>query len=189
MKAGRKPGAGAKLTSADLVSLGLLSRGPAHGHEVWSRLNAHDVQDWAEVSRAQIYYSLDKLAQRGLIRAVSGEGRADRRTWRISAEGQRALTDALSSATWARNRVVSPFNTWVALSEHAWPAVRARVLSERRRFLGKEITREQATAAELADRSAELPGVAVARAMVDLAIRQMATELAWLDELEATLGT
>ena len=132
MAAGRKPGTRGRLTSADLVSLGLLSQGPAHGHEIWSRLAAHDVQDWAEVSRAQVYYSLGKLSDRGMIRAVAGEGRADRRTWRITAEGQRALTDALSDSAWARNSVVSPFITWLALSEHAWPAVRKRVVDRTR---------------------------------------------------------
>jgi DNA-binding PadR family transcriptional regulator len=184
VSAGRKPGTKGKLTSADLVSLGLLSQGPAHGHEIWTRLAAHDVQDWAEVSRAQVYYSLGKLAERGMIRAVAGEGRADRRTWRITAEGQRALTDSLSASHWARNRVVSPFITWLALSDHAWPAVRDRIIDERRAFLNAEVERERATLDALRRIPSSERGVIIARQMVELVIQQFVLELDWLEDLE-----
>jgi DNA-binding PadR family transcriptional regulator len=189
VSAGRKPGARGRLTSADLVALSLLSNGPAHGHEIWTRLAAHDVQDWAEVSRAQVYYSLGKLANRGMIRAVAGEGRPDRRTWRITAEGQRALTDSLSGSRWAQNRVVSPFITWLALSEHAWPAVRKRIIAERSAFLGSEIERERATLESLRRTSSEERGVILARQMVELVIQQFVLELDWLDDLESTTST
>ena len=78
MTAGRRPGRKRSLTDADLVTLGVLSRGPAHGHAIWSGLAAHDVEDWAAVSRAQVYYSLGKLADQGLIRAAQ-ETKADTR--------------------------------------------------------------------------------------------------------------
>ena len=188
MSAGRKSGTRGKLTSADLVSLGLLTRGPAHGHEIWTRLASHDVQDWAAVSRAQVYYSLGKLADRRMIRVVTSEERPNRRTWRITAEGRRALTDALSSSTWARSRVVSPFITWMALSEHAWPAVRKRIVIERRKFLDEEIARERATLASLRRISSAERGVILARQMVELVIQQFVLELDWLDDLEGSLG-
>jgi DNA-binding PadR family transcriptional regulator len=194
VSAGRKRGARGKLTSADLVSLGLLTHGPAHGHEIWTRLSAHDGQalsllGGAEVSRAQVYYSLDKLAARGLIRSVTSDGRADRRTWRITAEGQRALTDALSGSHWAENRVVSPFITWLALSEHAWPAVRKRIIAERRAFLDAEIARERATLDSLRRISSVERGVILARQMVELVIQQFVLELDWLDDLESAVSS
>ena len=187
MTAGRRPGTRGRVTDADLVVLGILTNGPAHGHGMWSELSDCDVEDWAEVSRAQVYYSLGKLADRDLIRPAknaSTETRRERRTWCITPQGRRALKSALSSDHWARERRVQPFLTWVAWSELAQPAARKKVLAERRAFLESEVARERETLAAVRRMPEDTPAIGVTKSMVNQAIRQMRLELEWLDELD-----
>ena len=55
------------LTVPDLVLLSLLAEQPMHGYQANLELERRQVQDWAGVSRPQVYYSLEKLARLGLI--------------------------------------------------------------------------------------------------------------------------
>ncbi len=186
MRAGRRPGPRRRLTDADLVTLVVLLDGPAHGNAVWNRLSECDVEDWATVSRAQVYYSIGKLADQRLVRQArtgSVETRRERRTWCITPEGQRALTAALSSPHWAAQRSVPPFMTWVALSELARPAARQKILAKRRSFLETEVERELKTLADLRQLPPESKGTQVTILMVDHVIRQMTLELELLDAL------
>lgn len=186
MTAGRRPGPRRRLTDADLVALAILLSGPAHGHGIWNRLAECDVEDWAAVSRAQIYYSLGKLADQKLIspaKSASVETQRERRTWRITPAGRRALTAALSSPHWATQRVVPPFMTWAALSELARPAARQKILGDRQLFLEAEVTRERKTLADLQRLPPEAEGAQVAILMVEHVIRQIRLELEFLDGL------
>ena len=56
---GRKPG---PLTTADLVVLSLLAERAMHGYELLGEYDRQEVVDWASVSKAQVYYALQKLA-------------------------------------------------------------------------------------------------------------------------------
>jgi len=185
--AGRRPGPRRRLTDADLVVLGILSSGPAHGHGMWNRLSECDVEDWAEVSRAQVYYSLGKLADQDLIYPVqdaAADTRRERRTWNITPSGRRALTKALSSKHWAEQRRVPPFITWVAWSELVRPATRRRIVRERRTFLNAEVARERETLVEAQRLPEKALGVTVTISMMNQTIRQLLLELEWLDELD-----
>lgn len=191
MTAGRRPGPRRRLTDADLVVLGMLSSGPAHGHGMWNRLSECDVEDWAEVSRAQVYYSLGKLADQDLIgpaQDAPADTRRERYTWRITPTGRRALTKALSSKHWAEQRRVPPFLTWVAWSELVRPATRRRIIRERRTFLKAEVTRERNTLAEARHLPADTPGITITISMLNQTIRQLLLELEWLDELDTVFA-
>ena len=56
-------------TTPDLVLLSLLSEKPMHGYEANAELERRCIRDWAAISRPQIYYSLEKLARCGLLKA------------------------------------------------------------------------------------------------------------------------
>ena len=58
------------LTVPDLVLLSLLAEQPMHGYQANLELERRQVQDWAGVSRPQVYYSLEKLTRLGLIAEV-----------------------------------------------------------------------------------------------------------------------
>ena len=187
MTAGRRPGIRKRLTDADLVVLGVLTSGPAHGHGMWGRLSDCEIEDWAEVSRAQVYYSIKKLADQHLIcpaRNVPSDTAREKQTWRITREGRNALRKALASDHWITSRRVQPFVTWVGWSELATDAARRRIIGKRKTFLEQGVARERATLAEARNLPADTPALGVTISMIRYAIRQYELELEWLGELE-----
>src|ERR1700682_6632724 len=62
------------LTTPDLVLLSLLAERPMHGYQANLELERREIRDWAGVSRPQGYYSLEKLAHAGMIRASESDG-------------------------------------------------------------------------------------------------------------------
>src|SRR5690349_12084399 len=108
-----------KLTTPDLVLLSLLAERPMHGYQANTMLEYRQVKEWAGVSRPQVYYSIDKLAGLGLIRAAESEDEAagpERRIFETSAKGRAALADALEREEWTDQKDRPPFLTWLALS-------------------------------------------------------------------------
>ena len=164
-------------TTADLVVLSLLSERPMHGYELVKEYERQEVSDWASVSRPHVYYALQKLAVRGLINAVtisSGSEPRGKAVYRLTAEGGRALSVALASEDWARQRLPTPFNTWLGLAVHARQADRRRVLAARRRYLESQIAKERQTVEDIKTDSGDR--VCVAAAMVGLCIEQFQLE-------------
>src|SRR5437764_12965703 len=98
-KQGKKNPAIAELSLPDLVLLSLLAERPMHGYEANAELERRQIRDWAAVSRAQIYYSFDKLQERGLLQAArsgTSSGGTEKQVLRTSQKGKAALADALS---------------------------------------------------------------------------------------------
>ncbi len=54
-RAGRRPGDTGRLTTADLVVLSLLREQPMHGYDLLAAYQRQEVEDWASVSKAQVY--------------------------------------------------------------------------------------------------------------------------------------
>src|SRR5204862_5358311 len=87
-----------ELTTPDVVLLSLLAERPMHGYEANLELERREIRDWAGISRPQVYYSLEKLARAGLIRASETDKPAagpERSTFQTTAKGRTALADAL----------------------------------------------------------------------------------------------
>lgn len=177
-----------ELTTPDLVLLSLLAEGPRHGYEANAELERREVRDWAGISRPQVYYSIEKLAQLGLVRASENESAGsgpERRVFQTTAKGRATLADRLEREEWATQRERPPFLTWIALSWQARPGVFRRQIGRRRNFLKNELSREEATLRsikkEVGHRFHE------AAWMVSLTIEQFRGELRWLGRLEREL--
>jgi DNA-binding PadR family transcriptional regulator len=169
------------LTTPDLVLLSLLAERPMHGYEANLELERRQVRDWAGISRPQVYYSLEKLARLGLIRAAeSDEPQAgpERRVFVTAAKGRAALADALDREDWTTQRERPPFLTWVALSWQARAGVFERQVERRREFLERELAREEATLHAIRKEVGHRFHEAVW--MVSLTIQQFQVELKWL---------
>lgn len=179
----------ATLTTPDLVVLSLLAERPMHGYEVNAELERRQVHDWAGVSRPQVYYSLDKLARGGMVRATGTDAPAagpERRVFSTTAAGAAALADALERDAWTTGRDRPAFLTWMALSWQARPGVFKRQVQRRRAFLAGELAREQATLRAVRQEVGHDAHEAVW--MLRLMIQQLRSELRWLDAVarEAT---
>jgi DNA-binding PadR family transcriptional regulator len=174
-----------ELTTPDLVLLSFLAERPMHGYQANLELERRQVQDWAGISRPQVYYSLEKLAKLGLIRAANSDQPAagpERSVFSTSAAGRSALADALEREDWTNQRERPPFLTWIALSWQARPGVFEEHLQKRRKFLEKELTREIATLRSIRREVGHRFHEAVW--MVGLVIQQFRTELRWIRKLE-----
>jgi DNA-binding PadR family transcriptional regulator len=173
------------LTTPDLVLLSLLAERPMHGYQANLELERRQVRDWAAISRPQVYYSLEKLAALGMIRAAGNEEPAagpERSVFATTARGRSALADALENDEWTRQRDRPPFLIWVALSWQARPGVFEQQLRRRQKFLENEIEREEATLRAIRAKVGHRFHEAVW--MVSLTIQQFRTELRWARKLE-----
>ncbi|HET9837956.1 MAG TPA: PadR family transcriptional regulator [Candidatus Angelobacter sp.] len=177
-----------ELTVADLVLLSLLAEQPMHGYQANLELERRQVQDWAGVSRPQIYYSLEKLERLGLIREAGGREPSlgpERRIFATTQKGRNALATALEREDWTNQRERPPFLTWMALSWQARPSVMRRQMKRRRQFLEQELAREEQTLLAVEKEVGHRFHEAVW--MISLVIEQFRTELRWLEKVEAEL--
>jgi DNA-binding PadR family transcriptional regulator len=174
-----------KLTTPDLVLLSLLAERPMHGYEANTLLEFRKVRDWAGVSRPQVYYSLDKLARRGLVRAGGDEdGDAagpERHVFETTPRGRATLADALERDDWTSQTERPAFLTWVALSWQCRPGVFLKQLRRRQRFLERELSRRHETLAAVRKEVGHRYHEAVW--MLSLGIGQIRTELHWLKKV------
>lgn len=169
------------LTTPDLVLLSLLAERPMHGYQANGELVRREIKDWAGISRPQVYYSLEKLARAGLIRALETDEPAagpERSSFETTAKGQTALADALERTEWATQRDKPEFLTWMALSWQARAGVVEEQIRRRREFLEKEVTREKEVVRSILEEVGHPYHEAVW--MVSLMIEQFKTELRWL---------
>jgi DNA-binding PadR family transcriptional regulator len=172
------------LTTADLVLLSLLAEKPMHGYQANAELVRREVEDWAGISRPQVYYSMQKLARLGLLRSAADKNQAEgpkRQVFTVTRAGIAALADALERDAWTTQREKPLFLTWMALSWQARKAVFARQLSRRQEFLQTELAREQETLRSVLEEVGHPYHEAVW--MLRLIIAQLETELHWLARL------
>jgi DNA-binding PadR family transcriptional regulator len=172
------------LTVPDLVLLSLLAEQPMHGYQANLELERRHVQDWAGVSRPQVYYSLEKLARLGLIKEAGDPQPAlgpERRIFGTTAKGRAALADALEREDWTTHRDRPPFLTWMALSWQASPGTVLKQLQRREKFLEGELHRELETLRAVEKEVGH--GFHEAVWMIKLVIEQFRTELSWLHEV------
>jgi DNA-binding PadR family transcriptional regulator len=172
------------LTTPDLVLLSLLAERPMHGYQANALLEFRQVRDWAGVSRPQVYYSLEKLSQLGLIRPVEAEGEAagpERHAFETTAKGRAALADALEREDWTNQKERPAFLTWLALSWQSRPGVFMKQLRRRQEFIEGELERRREILAAVRREVGHPYHEAVW--MLSLGIDQFRTELRWLKKV------
>ncbi len=188
MRRGRRRKQRSELTTPDLVLLSLLAEHPMHGYQANLELERRCIRDWAEISRPQVYYSLEKLVRLGMIRPT-GNGASSagprRRVFATSARGRGALAHALGREEWALQRERPPFLTWIALSWQARPGVFQRQLRRRQGFLEAEIAKEKETLRAVLREVGHPYHEAVW--MITQMIAQFQLECRWLDKIAREL--
>lgn len=173
------------LTTPDLILLSLLAEKPMHGYQANAELERREIRDWANISRPQVYYSIEKLARSGLIRPSRSAGPTEgpeRRVFQTTRRGRNALANALQRKGWATARERPPFLTWMALSWQARTGVFLRQIQRRRKFLERELARERATLDSV--RAEVGHDFHEAVWMITLMTEQFQTELRWLKKVE-----
>jgi DNA-binding PadR family transcriptional regulator len=169
------------LTKADLIVLSLLAERPMNGYELIGEYERQEVADWASVSKAQVYYAIQKLEGLALIAPSlqeSSTGSRERTIYRPTKTGSIELVKSLVNEEWAKARVAQPFSTWLGLSIHISAAEKRKVLRAREKFIQGEIAREKASLTYI--ETLDSPRAKVGYEIVKLVIRQFEAELEWI---------
>jgi DNA-binding PadR family transcriptional regulator len=172
------------LTIPDLVVLSLLAERPMHGYDVNARLEQRNIRDWAPVSRPQVYYSLDKLYELGLLRVAQDTTPAagpERRIFETTSAGRDQLAEALDASHWTDDKVYQPFLIWMALSWQARSGTFVRLLDSRKKCLEARVANERATLDDVLNEVGHPHHEAVW--MLELFIAQAELEIAWIDRV------
>src|SRR5947209_18422650 len=114
------------LTIPDLVLLSLLAERAMHGYEANLELERRCIRDWAAISRPQVYYSLEKLAEAGFIRKVHSSEPAtgpERTVFETTQKGRIATADTLEREDWTHHHDQPMFPTCIPLSALGRPRV------------------------------------------------------------------
>ena len=183
----RKNKAG-NLTTPDLVLLSLLAERPMHGYQANAELERREWRDWVDISRPQLYYSMEKLARSGMIAVAHSDeasGGPDRRVFATTAKGRAALAGALESEDWTIQRDRPAFLTWLALSWQARPGITARQLARRKEFLQAQLAKEKMTLRDVRREVGHRYHEAVW--MIELMIAEFRTELRWIGKVSREL--
>ena len=176
------------LTTPDLVLLSLLAERPMHGYQANAELERREWRDWVDISRPQLYYSMEKLARTGMIAVADTDepsGGPDRRVFATTAKGRAALASALEREDWSAQRDRPAFLTWLALSWQARPGVVARQLARRKEFLQAQLAKEQSTLRDVRREVGHRYHEAIW--MIELMIAQFRTEQRWLAKVSREL--
>jgi DNA-binding PadR family transcriptional regulator len=175
-----------KLTTPDLVLLSLLAEKPLHGYQANTLLEFRKLRDWAGVSRPQVYYSLEKLAARGLIRMVQpsedSSGGPERNVFETTPRGRAALARSLEDENWTEQADRPAFLTWLALSWQCRPGVFQKQLERRQNVLERQLSEKRETLAAVRKEVGHPFHEAVW--MLSLTIDQLRTELRWVKKLQ-----
>ncbi len=159
-----------------------------HGYQANLELERRDVRDWAGISRPQVYYSLDKLSRKGMIRAsetVQPVAGPERATFSTTPKGRSSLASALESGEWTTHRDRPRFLTWLALSSRARAEVVRKQIERRAKYLQGQLAREKTTLKAVLAEIGHAHHEAVW--MITLVIEQFETELRWLDQIAKEL--
>ncbi|NOY27459.1 MAG: PadR family transcriptional regulator [Oligoflexia bacterium] len=168
--------------------LALLTERPMHGYECSREIVRREVDDWAGISRAQVYYSFKKILARGWARPAADPAKPagpERQVLRVTKAGEAAVRRALAAPAWSTQRERPAFLTWLALSHLMSQGSRVAAVERRRGFLQAEIAKEEETLKAIRGDSG--PMLAAAKLMVELTLQKFQIELKWLGDVEARL--
>lgn len=164
--------------------LGLLSQKPRHGYELLTAFTAlvGGEKNW-EVKPAQIYMTLNRLKEAGLVQVgrVEQEGGTEKQIYSITEKGKLELKEWLSSpvkTTYRRDEFFIKWMISLALDE----GDSARLLYIQRASLFKELHKLNQEKMKI-DPDTELAQVL----LLEQAIMHTEADLRWLDMIEARL--
>jgi len=169
--------------SVRFALLALLSQRPRYGYELRSAFEAivGGDENW-DVSPAQVYTTLDRLEQAGLVGPRSPSGAVEKRTYSITRKGRVALRDWFASDIESKHQQDEFFVKLMAslVSGEADPLT---LIQEQRASLFRQL--HEATI----QRDSYDPGSEMAQILlIDKALMHLEADLRWLDLTEQRMA-
>jgi DNA-binding PadR family transcriptional regulator len=164
--------------------LGLLTQKPRHGYELHAAFSAVVGDENWDVKPAQIYTTLERLEESGLVETKSdlGEGREpDRRIYAITRNGLDALKDWFADGVPTEHQR-DEFFVKLMIGLVSGEADPARIIQTQRSHLYQEL-HDATTQRDSYDPSTEMAQIL----LTDKAIMHLEADLRWLDMIEMRL--
>lgn len=124
--------------------LGVLAMGDASGYEIRKHFDEGPFSHFADGGYGSIYPALTKLTAEGLLTctAQSQDGRPDKKVYRITAAGRRALLDAMHRMP-GEDKFRSDFLFIMFFADHQEPDWVAQVIDARIAYYREKLDRMQ----------------------------------------------
>ena len=164
--------------------LGLLAQKPRHGYELHAAFSAVIGDENWDVKPAQIYTTLERLEESGLVQTKSdlGEGREpDRRIYAITRDGRDALKEWFASGVPTEHQR-DEFYVKLMIGLISGEADPARIIQTQRSWLYQEL-HDATTQRDSYDPHLEMAQIL----LIDKAIMHLEADLRWLDITEMRL--
>lgn len=79
------------LTDSEFLVLGLVAEMPCHGYELEKVIEERGMREWTQIGFSSIYYVLNRLEQKGLIKADTPASAKAKKSYEMTAEGRETL--------------------------------------------------------------------------------------------------
>lgn len=169
----------------ELIVLGLLERGPQHGHELHRIVRAHG-ELYADLKKANLYHLLARLEEEDCLKVKRQPGtrgrRGERLVYAITAKGRRYFLSLLRRVLQHYETAHSGVEVAAVFLGRLPPAEALALLTERRRVVAE---REAMLQRDFAGFDKRGP---YARISADHILSMNAAELAWIDRALKTLN-
>ncbi len=167
------------MTNAELAVLSLVGEQPRHGYEIEQVIDQRGMRDWTEIGFSSIYFLLNKLEKRGLIRShiepAARKGPA-RKVYQCTPSGIEKLHHEVRFFLSQPVPVDSPLQLALANLPVLQPREIVEALRNRRQILSarkEEINQKW---------QSQLPLPYFVDAMFDNSMRMIQAELAWVEK-------
>jgi DNA-binding PadR family transcriptional regulator len=162
------------LTDSELLVLGLVAEMPRHGYELEQVIEQRGMREWTRIGFSSIYFLLDKLERKGLIKANTRASARARKTFQLTRAGRTALVKQTREAL----EIVRPTYPSVSMGMLHWSVLTReealRALRTRQHAVGQELERLQDIQLE------QQPLPDNVDAMFEFAIGQARAEAEWI---------
>ncbi|GAB2795616.1 PadR family transcriptional regulator [Amycolatopsis magusensis] len=163
------------------VVLALLAKEPAHGYQLGVRLREALGPLSESLNAGQVYVTLTRLEKAGLVSAERVPGlpdRPDRKTYALTAAGQRRVADWVAEVSWPKPDLTEFHLKLVAAAAARLADPLALIDAQRRELLRRLRDAQRAALAE--------PDDSVAGLLLEGVVLRLRADLRWLETCERT---
>jgi DNA-binding PadR family transcriptional regulator len=171
------------LTEGEIVVLGLLAERPRHGYDLEQTVRERGIREWTSLGFSSLYYLLEKLETKGLIRLQKPAQQSTKRVFTITPDGEHACRQAVAAllsdlqpqhTAFLVALANSPLLTDVEVRDHL--ALREQHITEKLAVLAVTLQRQQ-------------PVPDFVDQMFDYSISLLQAEREWLHKTAAQMHT
>lgn len=163
-------------TPSEVLLLGMIYEKPQHGYELNRLIEERGIRNWANIGFSSIYYLLEKLESRGLVKS-EGAGSKAKKTFTITAGGRKACrintTELIEGRVASRNPFMNGLANSFVLTEKAMTKLLKKRLSD--------LSNQVGALNMVWDQQKPVPKPA--EYLFSFSISQMEAEVAWITEV------